>query len=1637
VRPQVQYLRILFPPLMNAMDKQNEISVFGTIKNFVKTAVDTVEEKTISVAVESILRASGIKVPGDVKGIIQDIQEDRKDHELEPLEKCLRFVKFVPVIKEVFDVFKFVYLDGYFDNETNWISLVKEVCCQIDKEENLTDLITTLVNCLCLVQQRVATNQVGYQIFSEMCYGCWKPLIARYRPGTNDKLTRHQMSLNLNTYCVQCDTSEGTIVWIHDKCHKGANPMFSKILFHLNELLLKHKCAVFDLGPKDCYVTKPMNIDHLLVDKVDWSEFLGNDERQYFQVVLYDMETEEGGFLDTPYRTDLDPFSIDLKSLSEGDSSASSDSDQPSPEDEKAVQDAIQGEESLQEVIQQLGLTTETTGNQNWDFLQNTNGRLGDLAGEVKVENVADQPVLDLTNSAKPTSSFGVIPPPGKMDFVSTGTTLTASTLLPPRVELPVGTGEKSGPLRDMATTPILSNTVAAPGNLKIPIPLTPGTMPLNTQNTVSTSTNKQSTATKCASSTTFTKWDFVTTEEMWYGEKERLPDSKHEWITTCGSCGRSINGFMQQLHHYFASCQGKMKCMCGKEDYLEHLMHCKKFTINCDFPGCKLRFGKGARHLLLHYAHHLNYEYEAYCNHCVPVSYDMLNVIQHNMEHLDLIYDETALNCERALRDVRNELDAYRTRQRENDQKDIRKQVSKKQKDVRSYKPFKPSNLIPFEAKRVPKPKEGVHIYYDPSSKDYLSRSDEFLEDQTEEWLKKELEETQTCRVGAEFTGYWNEEELKLKCDKLSKYEERVSKFLVEKSGIMDKIQNYFKDKKMPKSIEDMSEMFAEITATDVLKVGGITVSVLLAAALAGFIAYKASKKLYKVERENKKMSNTITMALATASKITGFIALAGFITDKADLGIVHKTVSMLRDFTWIGSLMGDDPTDAFKDLVDVIEADEETNEILKGLEDGSISHSIFSDLNVVMYADDDFSTKCEDLDDCVRWSLEPKRKFMSLKTVIGKHKRMSTSAQIGIGLSMLVVAAAIFLGVYMARKYEMDKQHTFQTEGKKHRRDLCEKCKELGKPCWTVAYGRRFEKRNECVHVASCPLKLSTSPTMCCGKQCGGHHCTHWAQCTPEANIDISNLKKNDEITVDADVKLIGSDHYIVLAKENLNGMICSMCDTKFIGRPSDHLLVCKSREAENLRENSPEINVEEDSELPVCEWFMNEAGDKPYGYRAGHGKNQTARQKAQKIVPKAAKKAAQRDKKDYMNRKNQYDEDPDDYHYRPLVLNPTDRKRQLRIQKFDTDIYSNVNQRFKPLIHIWNKAPFKEAVKLAWEWWRRIADNIDKGNLSSNKDDFPKLKNCAQSLIMRYIASRRKAYAQMTKKQLEAMHQATLTVGCGEASIKKQVLETAHLPVLEDEDEDKVEILILHFLDEQEFKFEDPKYKQLFVFQHKEAEVKKKQRSKSVSPKLQREMFNPDNQPLGLTEPEKYSIPVYAKDLKSESFRFNMTKAIIERNQKKATVWLTPYADVCANKDLVIRGQNGAFKLPECRRIADLAYWPSEAFTVPNTKGISVCLEEISNVPCTMFARFDQQVLTSQSVARREGMNLFYSHSTKAGNCGSPIISNGKIGTNQLIGIHDAGESKSGNVRNRAIYLNTDRMLQILEDVVKPKN
>lgn len=39
----------------------------------------------------------------------------------------------------------------------------------------------------------------------------------------------------------------------------------------------------------------------------------------------------------------------------------------------------------------------------------------------------------------------------------------------------------------------------------------------------------------------------------------------------------------------------------------------------------------------------------------------------------------------------------------------------------------------------------------------------------------------------------------------------------------------------------------------------------------------------------------------------------------------------------------------------------------------------------------------------------------------------------------------------------------------------------------------------RQECVHYASCPLKLVTSAEHVCNMKCGGHHCTHWSSCTP----------------------------------------------------------------------------------------------------------------------------------------------------------------------------------------------------------------------------------------------------------------------------------------------------------------------------------------------------------------------------------------------------------------------------------------------------------------------------------------------------------------------------------------------------------
>lgn len=41
--------------------------------------------------------------------------------------------------------------------------------------------------------------------------------------------------------------------------------------------------------------------------------------------------------------------------------------------------------------------------------------------------------------------------------------------------------------------------------------------------------------------------------------------------------------------------------------------------------------------------------------------------------------------------------------------------------------------------------------------------------------------------------------------------------------------------------------------------------------------------------------------------------------------------------------------------------------------------------------------------------------------------------------------------------------------------------------------------KSKGECVHVSDCPSKLKTSPYDLCNKSCGGHHCTHFAGCTP----------------------------------------------------------------------------------------------------------------------------------------------------------------------------------------------------------------------------------------------------------------------------------------------------------------------------------------------------------------------------------------------------------------------------------------------------------------------------------------------------------------------------------------------------------
>lgn len=39
----------------------------------------------------------------------------------------------------------------------------------------------------------------------------------------------------------------------------------------------------------------------------------------------------------------------------------------------------------------------------------------------------------------------------------------------------------------------------------------------------------------------------------------------------------------------------------------------------------------------------------------------------------------------------------------------------------------------------------------------------------------------------------------------------------------------------------------------------------------------------------------------------------------------------------------------------------------------------------------------------------------------------------------------------------------------------------------------------KSGCCHTSTCPMKISTDPNKACNTACGGHHCTHWAECKP----------------------------------------------------------------------------------------------------------------------------------------------------------------------------------------------------------------------------------------------------------------------------------------------------------------------------------------------------------------------------------------------------------------------------------------------------------------------------------------------------------------------------------------------------------
>jgi len=780
-----------------------------------------------------------------------------------------------------------------------------------------------------------------------------------------------------------------------------------------------------------------------------------------------------------------------------------------------------------------------------------------------------------------------------------------------------------------------------------------------------------------------------------------------------------------------------------------------------------------------------------------------------------------------------------------------------------------------------------------------------------------------------------------------------------------------------------DMLSTAASILGDEALFAGGS----LIVVAFAAITTFYFARQHYKKQRKEgaRKPSSAADTMLSVGAKILGASAILGVIAKSMDYKAITAALSLVRDikaFQWLWEDDYCDPTEVISEKLPC--DDQESEDLLNEVENGDLTKSIYCDIRIEFRSNNKV-VKC--LEDADAWRFRPIKGHTTLRRLRMEHsERIKNLTQFS-AVSVMVAIVCGFICWYV-REDEVKNQKIRISEGRKHMSDLCEKCQQLGKPCYE--------------DIPKCCQKF--------GARCR----IHGHESIMQRELSVPEMVKTSlaKILPEFIANELEKDLPEVVYK-------CQFCGQTFISNNAfrkhlkDHpkapeVVGVKIDNKDPKKPQKDAIILDMPIEYPekkvvtnqgVCTSTDSESEDE----EEEEGKAPKSRQKFGKTL---------KAKNIYGNRDKRTGRDIDDN--RDVILNATgprdpnnndirfSKAKKRRNIRFNTNIYEEVSAKAVVAFSNFDKLDMRSLVDAYLQWYEDYREKILKSSMPEpRKKEYLRV---LQHMVKTRMFQAYKRYHKNMNVKKESEFENDIAISEEDLLIQNKILDIL---------EDNLELPI-------------PRSKDT-VWSFLVSEVKNQ------------EMANPHSlPPFNEDRKEDFSIPIYLKNERGdESYIFCMTKAAFTINNQNKTFCLAPWADWKMVEGLnayyytdVAKTKTQILMTPQCYK--QIAFWSFTKLNVTGKRALVIADQEISTTHATIYARFGDVVRTLQGTVQRQADELAYGMSTENGNCGSPVLSSGKICPNMLIGIHHLGTRKGNFVENKCLYISPKTARDIWNNV-----